>query len=135
MPGDVEVAVNGWVLHRDKEVFGVDADEYRPERWLEGKAKEMERHMYQVSPTLLISVGYVVQRLPCSTLSIPQSFSPKFPASILSSTFHNADLSPHSSAAEPICALAATWLCSRSTSCFRSCFGGIGSNLFTLGEG
>lgn len=48
--GDTEVAVNGWVLHRDKEVFGQDAETYRPERWLEddGKSKEMERHMYQV---------------------------------------------------------------------------------------
>ena len=47
---DTEVAVNGWVLHRDKDTFGQDADVYRPERWLEndGKAKEMERHMYQV---------------------------------------------------------------------------------------
>ena len=57
VPGDVEVAVNGWVLHRDREVFGADAERYRPERWLEGKSgasggakvKEMERHMYQVS--------------------------------------------------------------------------------------
>lgn len=48
--GDTEVAVNGWVLHRDKDTFGQDAESYRPERWLEndGKAKEMERHMYQV---------------------------------------------------------------------------------------
>ena len=62
VPGDVEVAVNGWVLHRDRDVFGADAERYRPERWLEGKGgagvgggnsgakvKEMERHMYQVS--------------------------------------------------------------------------------------
>jgi len=47
-PGGTEVAVNGWVLHRDKTVFGQDADEYRPERWLEFNAKEMHRHMYQV---------------------------------------------------------------------------------------
>ena len=47
---DTEVAVNGWVLHRHKDTFGQDADSYRPERWLEndGRAKEMERHMYQV---------------------------------------------------------------------------------------
>ncbi|KAJ9623832.1 hypothetical protein H2204_011018 [Knufia peltigerae] len=46
-PGGLEVAVNGWVVHRDKSVFGHDADEYRPERWLEPNAKEMQRHMYQ----------------------------------------------------------------------------------------
>ena len=49
-PGETEVAVNGWVLHRDQTVFGKDADEFRPERWLESSnAKEMERHLYQVS--------------------------------------------------------------------------------------
>jgi cytochrome P450 len=51
-PGDTRVALNAWVLHQDKSVFGEDADVYRPERWLEGgeaKAKAMDRHMYQVS--------------------------------------------------------------------------------------
>ncbi|KAK1507966.1 uncharacterized protein CCOS01_16272 [Colletotrichum costaricense] len=27
------VGVNTWVLHRNKDVFGADADEYRPDRW------------------------------------------------------------------------------------------------------
>jgi cytochrome P450 len=55
-PGDTRVALNAWVLHKDRVVFGEDADVYRPERWLEGgeaKAKAMDRHMYQVSPTHL----------------------------------------------------------------------------------
>jgi cytochrome P450 len=49
--GGTRVALNGWVLHRDKEVFGQDADFYRPERWLEDaeKARVMERYMFQVS--------------------------------------------------------------------------------------
>jgi len=49
-PGGTRVALNGWVLHRDQQIFGADADVYRPERWLEGgeaKAKEMERYMFQ----------------------------------------------------------------------------------------
>lgn len=50
-PGGTQVAVNGWVLHRDKRIFGEDADEFRPERWLEDdeSAKRMERYMFQVS--------------------------------------------------------------------------------------
>lgn len=48
-PGGTEVAVNGWVVHRDKTVFGADADVYRPERWLEPNSKDMHKHMYQVS--------------------------------------------------------------------------------------
>lgn len=53
-PGGTTIACNGWVLHRDKEVFGQDADDYRPERWLEDeeRAKRMERYMFQVSTLL-----------------------------------------------------------------------------------
>ena len=52
-PGGTRVSVNGWVLHRDLATFGKDADVFRPERWLEGNAKEMERCMYQASETLI----------------------------------------------------------------------------------
>jgi cytochrome P450 len=54
-PGGVSIAVNGWVLHRDKEAFGADADDFRPERWLEDEenAKRMERYMFQVSDVAL----------------------------------------------------------------------------------
>lgn len=50
-PGGTTIAINGWVLHRDKGVFGEDADAYRPERWLDDmeKAKRMDRYMFQVS--------------------------------------------------------------------------------------
>jgi cytochrome P450 len=49
--GGTRIACNGWVLHRDRDVFGADADEFRPERWLEDveSAKRMERYMVQVS--------------------------------------------------------------------------------------
>lgn len=56
-PGGTEVAVNGWVLHRDRGIFGDDVEEYRPERWFERDAKLMGSHMYQVSEeTLLLQV-------------------------------------------------------------------------------
>jgi cytochrome P450 len=51
-PGGIEVAVNGWVLHRDKSIFGDDVETFRPERWLEGDAKLMGSHLYQVCPSL-----------------------------------------------------------------------------------
>ena len=47
-PEGTVVGVNAWVIHRDREVFGEDADVFRPERWLEGDSKEMARNMYQV---------------------------------------------------------------------------------------
>lgn len=33
------MAPNGWVIHRNKDVFGDDAEEYRPERWLDESKK------------------------------------------------------------------------------------------------
>ena len=49
-PGGTRLAVNGWVLHRDKPTFGEDADDFRPERWTqdEERARRMERYMFQV---------------------------------------------------------------------------------------
>lgn len=59
--GGVECAVNGWVLHRDRKVFGDDAELYRPERWLEEdkeRVKAMDRCMFQVGFT--ISLAHIV---------------------------------------------------------------------------
>lgn len=55
--GGTRVALNGWVLHRDRDIFGEDADVFRPERWLEDEeeAKTMERYMFQVSFILAIA--------------------------------------------------------------------------------
>jgi cytochrome P450 len=47
-PGGTRVALNGWVLHRNEAIFGRDVKVYRPERWLEGDVKNMERFMFQV---------------------------------------------------------------------------------------
>lgn len=50
-PGGTQVAVNGWVLHRDRTIFGDDVEVYRPERWFERDAKLMGSHLYQVRPS------------------------------------------------------------------------------------
>ena len=49
------VGANPWVLARDTEVYGKEADEYRPERWLEADEKAlklMERNFLAVRPTV-----------------------------------------------------------------------------------
>ncbi|GAB1319706.1 hypothetical protein MFIFM68171_09916 [Madurella fahalii] len=58
-PGGTSIACNGWVLHRDKDVFGQDADDFRPERWLEDeeKAKRMERYMFQFGGGSHLCIG------------------------------------------------------------------------------
>jgi cytochrome P450 len=47
-PG-VEVAANPYVIHRDREVFGMDADEFRPERWLEDEERTRIMEKYILS--------------------------------------------------------------------------------------
>lgn len=39
------VGMNGAVVQYDKDVFGTDADEFDPERWIKGDAARMERTM------------------------------------------------------------------------------------------
>ncbi|KAL0933780.1 cytochrome p450 oxidoreductase [Colletotrichum truncatum] len=58
-PGGTEVAVNGWVLHRDKATFGSDADVYRPERWMTtiDESKRMERYMFQFGGGSHVCIG------------------------------------------------------------------------------
>ncbi|KAK4099266.1 cytochrome P450 [Parathielavia hyrcaniae] len=58
-PGGTSVACNGWVLHRDRDVFGQDADDFRPERWLEDeeRARRMERYMFQFGGGSHLCIG------------------------------------------------------------------------------
>jgi cytochrome P450 len=59
LPAGASVAVNGWVVHRDQQVFGKDADEFRPERWLQDAniAKRMERYMFQFGGGSHLCIG------------------------------------------------------------------------------
>ncbi|KAI1085995.1 cytochrome P450 [Rostrohypoxylon terebratum] len=43
LPAGTIVGMNAWVVHRDPEVFGPDADDWRPERWLEGDEARIKR--------------------------------------------------------------------------------------------
>lgn len=44
LKGGTVVGISAWVVHRDRETFGEDCDEWRPERWLceEGRRRKME---------------------------------------------------------------------------------------------
>ena len=37
VPGGTKVGCNSWVVHRCERMFGEDAEQFRPERWLESK--------------------------------------------------------------------------------------------------
>ena len=58
--GGVVVGVNAWVVHRNKRIFGKDAEQYRPERWLEAseeQLKEMNRTMFHFATGNHICLG------------------------------------------------------------------------------
>lgn len=45
----MRVGISATNMHRDKGVFGEDAEEFVPERWFREGAGEMEKHLFHVS--------------------------------------------------------------------------------------
>jgi cytochrome P450 len=43
------LSVSPWVIHYSKELFGEDADEFNPNRWLEPRGQAMEKYYIPVS--------------------------------------------------------------------------------------
>ncbi|KAL7778984.1 hypothetical protein CFE70_008487 [Pyrenophora teres f. teres 0-1] len=47
-PEGTRIGVNAAVVQQDKSIFGNDADDFVPERWLGSQAAKMERYMFQL---------------------------------------------------------------------------------------
>lgn len=68
-PAGYRIGVNPAVVQYDADIFGLDADTFNPDRWIEGDAPRMERSMIQfgagsrtcigknVSPALIVFVN------------------------------------------------------------------------------
>jgi cytochrome P450 len=67
-PEGVQVGMNAHVVHRDKQVFGHDADQFNPERWLESEArnKEMEKYLLTFGAGSRTCVGKNISLMVCS---------------------------------------------------------------------
>ncbi|KAL6709305.1 hypothetical protein ACN47E_001712 [Coniothyrium glycines] len=60
IPGGTIIGCNPWVVHRRPEVFGLDVDTFRPERWLDAspaKLKEMKSTMLQFGAGARTCIG------------------------------------------------------------------------------
>lgn len=58
IPGGVVVSCNPWVLQRRKEVFGEDADIYRPERWLVDGSRDLAEEQARLSQMKATSLHF-----------------------------------------------------------------------------
>ncbi|KAJ9608403.1 hypothetical protein H2200_007391 [Cladophialophora chaetospira] len=72
-PEKTEVGVNTWVAHANKDMFGPDAEQFRPERWLEDpeKAAEMNRNILTFGAGSRTCIGKNISLLEISIL-IPE---------------------------------------------------------------
>ena len=54
LKGGTIVGISAWAIHRDRETFGDDSDEWRPERWLcdEVRRKKMDQALMTVRGSL-----------------------------------------------------------------------------------
>ena len=42
VPEGTVVGVNAWVVHRNKDIYGSDAEQFRPERWLDADEEHVK---------------------------------------------------------------------------------------------
>lgn len=45
----MNLSINGWVINRDKKTFGEDADEFRPERWMDDAERVGQMSMFHIA--------------------------------------------------------------------------------------
>ena len=70
IPADTIVGVNAAVIHRNIDIFGADANAFRPERWLdkdEERIKTMNRFLLTVS-TICCSLHFPELTKRCNSL-------------------------------------------------------------------
>ncbi|KAL6230901.1 hypothetical protein BDW75DRAFT_244399 [Aspergillus navahoensis] len=82
VPGGTVVGCNAWVIHQNKEIFGPDADVYRPERWLESEGTDpvrlsrMRQSMFQFGAGSRTCIGRNISLM--ETFKIIPTFLRKF---------------------------------------------------------
>jgi cytochrome P450 len=76
LPEGTQVGCNAWTVHRDKELYGQDADIFRPERWLEASdehARKMGVSLFTFGAGKRACVGKNIALLEMSKF-VPEAF-------------------------------------------------------------
>lgn len=76
IPAGTNVGCNAWVVHRDRKVYGEDADEFRPERWLDcapEQLREMDQSSFAFGGGSRVCLGKNIALLEISKL-VPELF-------------------------------------------------------------
>lgn len=66
IPRGTIIGSSAYVIHRDQNIYGTDADVYRPERWLgtDSATRKMQKHFFAVS-TPPLDACYLSLQSPC----------------------------------------------------------------------
>lgn len=56
-PAGVVLGANPWVVHQDKDIYGEDADQFRPERWLQEDVGDMHRNFLTFGAGARMCIG------------------------------------------------------------------------------
>lgn len=66
IPGGTIIGANAWVIHRDKDIFGEDAEQWRPQWWIEAdkeRRRRMENHIFSFGMGARTCIGKNVSLL------------------------------------------------------------------------
>ncbi|PVI00852.1 cytochrome P450 [Periconia macrospinosa] len=57
IPEGAVIGANAWVIHREKEIFGDDAHEFKPERWLSENSAQYHRFFFAFGAGARLCIG------------------------------------------------------------------------------